>query len=176
LEARTKFSSGSTGDALAAYRSSLEGGNAVRGRELFHEKTEFLCVRCHKIEGGGTSEVGPDLTGIGQHRSREYLLRAIVDPGADIAAGFEFATVQLTDGRTVSGLVTAESPTEIKLATSADPTASPNRATATAILKSEIKSRRATSPMPALVSLMTPRELRDLVEYLATARVRVRVQ
>jgi len=39
------------------------GGNAERGRRLFHEKVAFLCVRCHRVEGQGVSTVGPDLIG-----------------------------------------------------------------------------------------------------------------
>jgi quinoprotein glucose dehydrogenase len=37
-------------------------------------------------EGG---DIGPDLTGIGATRDREYLRRAVLDPNADIAEGFE---------------------------------------------------------------------------------------
>ena len=36
------------------------------------------------------------------------------------------------------------------------------------VAKSNVRTRQSTSPMPALISLMTPAELRDLVEYVAT--------
>jgi quinoprotein glucose dehydrogenase len=150
-------------DALRDYRMTLTGGNAERGRDLFHEKVAFLCVRCHNVEGQGVSTVGPDLTGIGTQRDREYLLRAIVNPGADIATGFEFATLQLKDGSTVVGIIRQESPTALQVEV-AEAGAVKQRE----VLKTNIKQRTSTSAMPPLVSLMTRHELRDLVEYVAT--------
>lgn len=150
-------------DALRDYRMTLTGGNAERGRRLFHEKVEFLCVRCHRAEGQGVSTVGPDLTGIGSQRDREYLLRAIVNPGADIAPGFEFATLQLKDGSTVVGIIRQESPTALQVEV-AEEGATKQRE----VLKADVKQRTSTSAMPPLVSLMSRQELRDLVEYIAT--------
>lgn len=150
-------------DALRDYRMTLTGGNAERGRDLFHENVAFLCVRCHNVEGQGVSTVGPDLTGIGTQRDREYLLRAIVNPGADIATGFEFATLQLKDGSTVVGIIRQEFPTALQVEV-AEAGAVKQRE----VLKTDIKQRTSTSAMPPLVSLMTRHELRDLVEYVAT--------
>jgi hypothetical protein len=36
------------------------------------------------------------------------------------------------------------------------------------VAKTNVRTRQSTSPMPALISLMTPAELRDLIEYLST--------
>ncbi|HRE80948.1 MAG TPA: HEAT repeat domain-containing protein [Opitutaceae bacterium] len=149
-------------DSLRLYRASLQGGDAQKGRELFHQKVEFLCVRCHRIENEGTSVVGPDLTGIASRRSREELLRAIVEPSAEIAPGFEFATVILTTGETLTGPVHRESATDLVLGVSQDGTERERT-----LLKSAIRERSASSSMPPLASLMTPSELRDLVAYLA---------
>ena len=150
-------------DALRDYRMTLTGGNAERGRRLFHEKVEFLCVRCHRAEGQGVSTVGPDLTGIGTQRDREYLLRAIVNPGADIATGFEFATLQLKDGSTVVGIIRQESPTALQVEVAEAGAMKQHE-----VLKADVKQRTSTSAMPPLVSLMSRHELRDLVEYIAT--------
>lgn len=150
-------------DALRDYRMTLTGGNAERGHRLFHEKVEFLCVRCHRVEGQGVSTVGPDLTGIGTQRDREYLLRAIVNPGADIATGFEFATLQLKDGSTIVGIIRQESPTALQVEV-AEAGVMKQRE----VLKADVKQRTSTSAMPPLVSLMSRHELRDLVEYIAT--------
>jgi quinoprotein glucose dehydrogenase len=150
-------------DALRDYRMTLTGGNAERGRRLFHEKVEFLCVRCHRVEGQGVSTVGPDLTGIGTQCDREYLLRAIVNPGADIAMGFEFATLQLKDGSTIVGIIRQESPTALQVEV-AEAGVMKQRE----VLKADVKQRTSTSAMPPLVSLMSRHELRDLVEYIAT--------
>jgi putative heme-binding domain-containing protein len=115
------------------------------------------------VEGQGVSTVGPDLTGIGSQRDREYLLRAIVNPGADIATGFEFATLQLKDGSSVVGIIRQESPTTLQVEV-----AEAGAVKLQELLKTDIKERTSTSAMPPLVSLMTRHELRDLVEYLAT--------
>lgn len=49
---------------------------------------EFFCGACHVI-AGEEGDVGPDLTGIGALRSKDYLRRAILDPNAVIPEGFE---------------------------------------------------------------------------------------
>lgn len=45
------------------------------------------CGACHKI-AGEQGAIGPDLTRVGAKRKREYLVRAILTPDADVAAGF----------------------------------------------------------------------------------------
>ncbi|MDO8545055.1 MAG: c-type cytochrome [Opitutaceae bacterium] len=149
------------GDPLRVYRMALEGGDVPRGRDLFYTKVEFQCVRCHRVGGSGTSDVGPDLTGIGGRQSREYLLRSIVDPGAEIAPGFVYTTLTLTDGSFISGVLHSESATDLRLVTTG---AKPGETFS--VPKLEIKSRVSASAMPPLVSRMTLHELRDLVEYL----------
>jgi len=46
------------------------------------------CGMCHKI-GEEEGEMGPDLSKIGALRDKEYLRRALLDPNADIAEGFD---------------------------------------------------------------------------------------
>ena len=41
------------GDPLAPYRDCLTGGNARRGFQVFFQRTEAQCLRCHKIGGQG---------------------------------------------------------------------------------------------------------------------------
>ncbi len=48
----------------------------------------FTCNACHMIGGEG-GDAGPDLTKIGASRDRAYLRRALLEPNADIAKGFE---------------------------------------------------------------------------------------
>jgi cytochrome c5 len=48
---------------------------------------QLACIACHKVAGQG-GVVGPDLSGIGATRDREYLRRAILDPAADVPEGF----------------------------------------------------------------------------------------
>ncbi len=49
---------------------------------------EFACGACHKV-GEEEGELGPELNTIGASRESDYIRRAILDPNADIAEGFE---------------------------------------------------------------------------------------
>lgn len=48
----------------------------------------YGCNACHDLEGSG-ADIGPNLVGIGARLDRVALRRAIVDPNAEIADGFE---------------------------------------------------------------------------------------
>lgn len=49
---------------------------------------EFGCLACHKLGEAG-QEVGPPFTGIGARLDAESIRRSILDPGAEIAPGYE---------------------------------------------------------------------------------------
>jgi quinoprotein glucose dehydrogenase len=148
-------------DPLAAYRESLVGGNARAGREIFLNKTEVACLRCHKMRGQEGGEVGPDLTGIGAKQTREYLLESIVDPNKQIAKGFETVVLALKDGTTVSGVLKQENTNEIQLITP--------EATYITVAKKDVEARdTGKSAMPDdVIKHLSKSELRDLVEFLA---------
>ncbi len=147
---------------LAAYSFALAGGSAAEGRKVFMEKAEASCIRCHKVNNDG-AEVGPNLTGIGKRQNREYLLESIVEPNAKIAAGFETVIVTLHDGSLHAGILKAESDTELTLM---QPTGVPEK-----LVKAQVKSReRGPSGMPALAAVLSKKDLRDLVEYLASLK------
>jgi quinoprotein glucose dehydrogenase len=147
-------------DSIAGYRESLAGGNARAGREIFLNKTEIACLRCHKIRGQG-GEVGPDLTGIGAKQTREYLLESIIDPNKQIAKGFETVVLALKDGTTVSGVLKEENDKEIRLITP--------EATYITVAKKDVEARdTGKSAMPDdVMKHLSKSELRDLVEFLA---------
>jgi quinoprotein glucose dehydrogenase len=150
-------------DPLRDWRDSLLGGDANRGRELFVGKTALACQRCHKIEGQG-GEVGPDLTAIASQQPRDYLLEAIVLPNKAIAKGFESVAVLTADGKTYFGVLKGEDETTLRLVTADGQLVT--------LAKDEIDERRAgPSAMPAdLIKHISPREMRDLVAYLATLK------
>jgi quinoprotein glucose dehydrogenase len=150
-------------DPLAAYRETLFGGDAERGQQIFRERAEVSCIRCHRVRGIG-GEVGPDLSNIGAEKPREYLLTAIVEPNQSIAKGFETVSLLLEDGRTVSGVLKSETADELRLIT-------PEGKLLT-IPVSQIDERAVgKSSMPAdLARKLETTELRDLVEFLATLR------
>ena len=61
------------------------------------------CYTCHQIEGNGVA-YGPDLRGWVANQGDEAFLRAVIDPAADIAHGFNGASVRLKGGGFIHGL------------------------------------------------------------------------
>ena len=60
---------------------TLEGGDRVRGREVFHGRLA-ACSACHRVEGKG-GWLGPNLSHIGAVRTRRDWLESIVRETAD---------------------------------------------------------------------------------------------
>jgi quinoprotein glucose dehydrogenase len=148
---------------LAAWRPVLQGGNADNGRKIFIENQQVACFRCHKVNGDG-GEVGPELTGLGQRQSREYILESIVYPNKQIAADYENLIVTLKNGVTYAGQVKQATAKELQINSPEDGLVR--------IATADIKDRqRGLSAMPEeLPTYLSRRELRDLVEFLATVR------
>lgn len=145
---------------MQRFRETLAGGDAENGARIFFEKAEVSCVRCHKARGKG-GEVGPDLTGIGGKKPREYLLQAIVEPDKEIAKGFDTVVVVQDDGRTIVGVFKEETDEQLRLVT--------NEGKVLAIDKAHIEERlRGKSAMPdTLVNFLSKSDVRDLLEFLA---------
>jgi quinoprotein glucose dehydrogenase len=163
--AREKAADGPKGDKLAPWSETLAGGDPERGRELFLNNAAVYCQRCHKLDGQG-GDVGPPVNGLAAEsgKDRRYLLESIVLPTAQIAKGYETVVLVLADGRTVSGVLKADDKKQVRLMT-AD-------ATELVIPADDIESRRTgPSAMPDdLHKKLTRRELRDLVEFLASLK------
>lgn len=150
-------------DRLAEYRVALAGGDFERGRKIFFEKTETSCVRCHRAMGTG-GRVGPELDALGQTKTREYLLEAVVQPNAKIAEGFESILVLTIDGQTYSGVLKEETDEAVNLV-DAD-------GKLITIPQGDIEGRKsAKSPMPEdIYKHLSKSELRDLVQFLASLK------
>jgi putative heme-binding domain-containing protein len=110
--ARTLFASLDT-DRKAVYERYRPAlglqGDAGRGRQVFHR----VCAECHKVADMG-SAVGPDILSV-VIRNKEVLMTDILDPNRRIEAGFEEYLVETADGRTVTGVIGAESADSITL-------------------------------------------------------------
>jgi quinoprotein glucose dehydrogenase len=150
-------------DPLAQYSECLEGGDDAKGKKIFFEKGSVACIRCHKI-GTDNVVVGPDLMGIGQKKDRRYLLESIIKPNAQIAPGFDSVLLKLKGNVTVGGILKKETDKQIVLA---DPNEGEQE-----IDKDDIVSRsKGLSAMPeGFDKLLTKRELRDLVQFLASLK------
>ncbi|MEY2427933.1 MAG: quinoprotein glucose dehydrogenase [Verrucomicrobiota bacterium] len=150
-------------DPLAEYRPCLFGGSAAKGKNIFFERPEASCVRCHKVDGKG-ADVGPDLSHVGAQKDREYLLESIVLPNKQIAQGFDSVMVTLKNDESYAGVLKSETPTELVL-----------NLPQTGLLvlkKSDIQSRKkALSPMPeGIGNILSKQDLRNLVEFLSSQK------
>ena len=139
------------------------GGNSAEGKKIFLERPEASCVRCHKASGEG-GEVGPELTGIGTRKDREYLLQSIIMPNAQIAPGFETVIVTLKNGTSYAGLVKSQDADSLELNSPEDGPLKLNQA--------EITSRaQGLSAMPeGMNQVLSRQDLRNLVEFLSSLK------
>jgi hypothetical protein len=76
------------GGVPPGWRFTLTPGDPAAGRQAF---VDLKCYACHAIRGeqfplkpGEAATVGPDLSGVGQHHPKEYLVESIVNPNAVI--------------------------------------------------------------------------------------------
>jgi putative heme-binding domain-containing protein len=144
------------------FKEALFGGNLQAGYFIFNRNQTVQCVRCHSVGGEG-GIVGPSLKGIGSRLTREQILQALIEPSARIAPGYGTVTLRLQDGQEVSGTLISENEHEIQLKT--------NDAEPLKVAISRIKSREnAPSGMPPMGSLMSKREIRDVVEFLSSLK------
>ncbi|MBL9211840.1 MAG: HEAT repeat domain-containing protein [Opitutaceae bacterium] len=150
-------------DPLARYRVALAGGDAGRGEQIFRNQPVLACIRCHRAGADG-GDAGPNLVDTGAKNSREYLLEAIIKPNATIAPGFDTIVVTLQSGSVVAGVVAGETADTLSLRNTDNQVV--------AVKKSEIAKREgAPSGMPEIyATLLSLRELRDVVEYMASLK------
>jgi quinoprotein glucose dehydrogenase len=146
------------GNELGIASLSIEGGNPGKGESLFqHHPAQ--CIRCHQIDGFGGS-AGPDLSKVGGTLNRQEILESLLNPNKRIAPGFESTTIDLTEGDVISGIVQLETDQDLILRLA-------DRSTHT-VSKQKISYRsKQQSSMPPMGGVLSRRELRDLVSYLA---------
>ena len=150
-------------DLLAKYAVSLEGGDPVNGKRLFKEHPVAACQRCHMVDKAG-GEAGPLLDGIASRKDRRYLLESIVNPNAVIADTFRMLVCTMKDGSIQAGVIKAETADTLTLQQPGD---QPVMVPVTDIAKREPVP---SGMIPGMGELLTPRELRDIVEYCASLK------
>jgi putative heme-binding domain-containing protein len=151
-----------TGNTMEGYLETLYGGDGRRARGFFLNNTTAQCARCHAIRGYG-GIVGPDLTHIGDELTREELLRSLIEPGARLAPGYGTVKLTLKDGQVITGILTEETGSKLILRTAE---AEPLEVETSRIEKRE----NMPSAMPPMGSLMSKREIRDMIEFLANLK------
>jgi putative heme-binding domain-containing protein len=133
-----------------------------RGRQVVVQHPAAQCTRCHAV-AGSTADVGPSLSGVGSRLNRQQLLESLIAPSARLAPGFGQVSVTLKNGQKVEGTLREESATAIAIEDTSK--------TLHRIQAADIATRtNGVSAMPPMNLLMTPREIRDVVEFLATQK------
>lgn len=141
----------------------LAGGDVARGRDLVANHLAANCTACHTVESSGGSEVGPNLRTIGKERDAAYLLEALLNPSATIAPGYGIVNVTLKDRTEVTGTLAAETPAVV--------TVRMFDGRRQMIPRTEIAQQTPpVSIMPPMLGILQPREIRDVVAYLANLK------
>jgi putative heme-binding domain-containing protein len=130
-------------------------GDAIRGRAVYAK----VCQQCHHLFDTG-GQVGPDLTGANRG-DLDYLLQNIIDPNAVIPNEYQASTLELKDGRVVTGIVKQQDDRSVVVATANESV----RLTRSDIVETQLSQ---LSMMPeGLVAPLADQEFRDLIYYLS---------
>lgn len=147
---------GSALDAVAML--SITGGDAKAGEIVF--RNQGACLQCHKVGNDGGIQ-GPPLDLVAERLKPEKLIESLVNPNAEIAAGFGMSSVTLADGTLVAGRITEDTPEKL--------TVIGLDGRANTYSRSQIKAvAPPMSAMPPMALALPPTMLRDLVAYLRT--------
>jgi len=146
----------------ASFAGALYGGDPNRGRETFFWNQSAQCLRCHSYDDmGGTA--GPKLNGIASRIPREKILEALINPSARLSPGYGSVTLQMKDGKTISGILGEENDKTLKIKIGDAPYAM--------IQKADIVKRtNAPSSMPEMRYILSKKEIRDVVSFLSTLK------
>ncbi len=111
LVQRTTAGGKTTGPAV---HSILKSGktNKKHGEQVFFGKG--ACMACHRVGGKGQN-LGPDLSDLGLRAKPDYIVRAILEPSADIIEGYQLTHLKLRDGSEVFGMVQGETAKSLKV-------------------------------------------------------------
>jgi quinoprotein glucose dehydrogenase len=143
----------------SAYAGSLSGGDPDKGRRIFFANQSAQCIRCHSYNDRG-GNAGPRLNGVAARLSREQLLEALINPSARLAPGFGTVTLQLKNGKTVSGILDGETNSGIMVKSGDQKTE--------VIPKSQVAKRtNSPSSMPEMRFLLSKKEIRDVISFLS---------
>ncbi len=97
-------------DVVAAYQPALQlKGDKDRGKAVF----KSACAACHQLEGVG-NQIGADLNAMRDQGAATVLLN-ILDPNREVKPQFHSYVVVTGAGRTITGMITAETATSLTI-------------------------------------------------------------
>jgi putative heme-binding domain-containing protein len=149
-------------ELTASYAGSLLGGDTSKGKNIFFRNQNAQCMKCHAYDDRG-GNAGPRLNGIANRISREQILQALITPSARLSPGFGTTTLELKGGKTLFGIILEETKTGLALKIGDEPKQ--------IIAKNQIVKRTdSPSSMPDMKAILTKKEIRDVVSFLATLK------
>ena len=146
-------------DQLTTRIAELDGGSWARGRAIFFGG-QANCSACHAVHGRG-STLGPDLSNL-IHRDYASVLRDITTPSFAINPDHLGYSVELKDGRVLSGVVNSHGE-RVQIGNS--------KGEITEVDRTEIQQLEASfiSVMPeGMPAILGAERLRDLLTFLLT--------
>ncbi len=151
---------GPRSDVIARYEAALSlTGDPARGEQVYQRE----CTACHRLGERGF-QVGPNLALV-RNRTDKALLEAILDPNREVQPRYVNYVVVDNSGRTITGLVAAETAASLTLAR--------DKGVRETVLKQEIDQVKSTgqSLMPVgLEKNIDPQSMADLLVFLNQVR------
>jgi putative heme-binding domain-containing protein len=145
---------------IADYAGVKTDGDRDRGKAVFAR----VCAACHKLGDVG-NVVGPDLAALA-NRTPAYLMQEILDPNRNLDSRYVEYQARLKDGRTVTGVLAAETATTVILR-------GQQRKEET-LLRSDIEELHGSgkSLMPEGIEKdVTKKDMADLLSFLTSNRL-----
>jgi putative membrane-bound dehydrogenase-like protein len=143
---------------IAGWRQKIMQAEAAPDLSLGRAIFAKACQQCHTLYGSG-GKVGPDITG-SNRANLDYLLENVLDPSAVIPNEYKATVLTLQNGRVVTGIIRAESPAALTVATQ-------NETLTVPLNEIEERATSPTSMMPDdLLKPLNDDEVRALVAYL----------
>jgi putative membrane-bound dehydrogenase-like protein len=131
-------------------------GDVANGKKVFVAQ----CAKCHKHSGEG-AQIGPDLTGFAVHPKEEILIH-VLDPSRSVEGTFKVYTARLEDGRTLTGLLTAQTRTTVEILDAENKRHAINRTD----LERELEESKKSLMPEGFEKQISKAEFTDLLEFM----------
>ena len=146
-------------------------GDAAHGQKLFYGDAN--CSLCHMVDGKG-GRLGPELTAVGESRTRDAIIESVRNPSRRLAWGlteatkefpqeYETVTVVTADGKEIKGVTLNEDNFSVQIMASDEQIYPLEKDT----LRSFNKSRESMMPVFG-TDVLSDKDLDDIVAYLVS--------
>ena len=145
---------------VAAREASLTAEEISKAKRLIQENG---CLSCHRVGEAG-SYLGPDLDGVGAHRTPEQLHASLQSPKKDVLPENRTVRLVTNDGKTETGRLLNQDGFSVQLIDSSGQLRS--------FARSGLREFTivTTNPMPSYADKLSAQDLDDLVRYLSSLK------